>query len=203
MTSSKRMLQPEREMDSKPMNRIWFPCFLLMTLALMLAACSNAGPPSGSSPTPVAQATTPPSQPGHSTPAPDTGTPKPSVPLTWIRMLDTNNGWALTATSILKTSDGGVHWNDVTPGNAALNQYARGDFLNQQSAWIAIPPSKQVEGPGINILYTTDGGQDWHSAHIPDPLVATIDVPHFLDTQQGWLEASSSPGAGHAGSDLW
>ena len=33
--------------------------------------------------------------------------------------------------------------------------------------------------------------------------MALIDVPHFLNAQQGWIEASSTPGAGHAGSDIW
>jgi photosystem II stability/assembly factor-like uncharacterized protein len=118
-------------------------------------------------------------------------------------MLNRTNGWALTATSILKTVDGGVHWKDVTPENADLNQFARGDFLDETFAWIAIPPPQQSEGPGIGILYTSDGGQSWQRSHIPDPLVALIDVPHFLNAQQGWLEASSTPGAGHAGSDIW
>src|SRR5438270_4469539 len=115
-----------REKNGQQVNKpSMAPFFLFTTLALMLAACSSAGPPSRSSPTSVVQATTPPSPASQSTPSPDTGTSKPAVPLTWIRMLDTNNGWALTATSILKTVDGGVHWNDVTPGNAGLNQFAR------------------------------------------------------------------------------
>jgi photosystem II stability/assembly factor-like uncharacterized protein len=118
-------------------------------------------------------------------------------------MLDANNGWALTATSILKTMDGGIHWKDVTPANAGLNQLALGDFLNSQYAWIAVPPPQQEEGPGIAILRTSNGGQSWQSAKINDPLVSIIDVPHFLNAQEGWLEASSTPGAGHAGSDIW
>jgi photosystem II stability/assembly factor-like uncharacterized protein len=118
-------------------------------------------------------------------------------------MLDANNGWALTASSILKTTDGGVHWKDVTPANAGLNQDALGDFLNGQYAWIAVPPPQQEEGPGIAILRTSNGGQSWQSSKVNDPLVSIIDVPHFLNAQEGWLEASSTPGAGHAGSDIW
>jgi len=56
------------------------------------------------------------------------------VPLKGIRMLDTSNGWALSAQSVLKTTDGGVHWQDMTPANAAINQFAMGNFLNGQYA---------------------------------------------------------------------
>lgn len=118
-------------------------------------------------------------------------------------MLDTSNGWALSAQSVLKTTDGGVHWQDVTPANAAINQFAMGNFLNGQYAWIAVPPPQQTEGPGITVLRTANGGKSWQSAKIADPLVAYVDVPHFLNAQEGWLEASSTPGAGHAGSDIW
>jgi photosystem II stability/assembly factor-like uncharacterized protein len=118
-------------------------------------------------------------------------------------MVDLHNGWALMASSILKTTDGGRHWKDVTPANAGLNQNARGQFLNTQDAWIAIGPANQQEGPGITILHTTDGGRSWQRSLINDPLVASVDVPHFLNGQQGWLEMSSTPGAGSAGSDIW
>lgn len=181
----------------------WLFCLLLALLTVLLAACSTGGTPvAAASPTPAAQ-TTPSPAASQSTPSPEGATPGSVAPLTWIRMLDTQNGWALTASSILKTADGGAHWRNVTPANAGLNQFARGDFLDGKLAWIAIPPSQQTEGPGITILRTSDGGQSWQSAKIADPLVAIIDVPHFLNAQQGWLEASSTPGAGHAGSDIW
>jgi photosystem II stability/assembly factor-like uncharacterized protein len=186
------------------MSRALLPFFLFTTLMLVLAACGSTTPAATPTPTPIAQATvqatTPPSQ---ATPSPTTGTTQPVVPLTGIRMLDTQIGWALTASSILKTTDGGAHWQDVTPANAGMNQYAKGDFFNGQYAWIAVPPPQQIEGSGITILHTTNGGSSWQSAKINDPLVSIIDVPHFLNAQQGWLEASSTPGAGHAGSDIW
>ncbi len=78
-----------------------------------------------------------------------------------------------------------------------------GQWINERLAWIAIPPPQQTEGLGITMLHTTDGGQNWQHTTIADPVVALVDVPHFLDAQQGWLEASSTPGAGHAGSDIW
>lgn len=196
-------------MEGKLMSRILVPFFLFTALILMLAACGSAAstsasaPTVGTTPTTGVPVTTPSIPPDKSTPSPVTGGSKPIAPLKGIRMLDAHNGWALTAQAILKTVDGGVHWNDVTPANAELNAFARGDFLNIQDAWIAIPPPQQIEGPGIIVLHTTDGGTSWQHEKINDPVVATIDVPHFMNAQQGWLEASSSPGAGHAGSDIW
>ncbi|HEY4389335.1 MAG TPA: hypothetical protein VGN34_33240, partial [Ktedonobacteraceae bacterium] len=37
--------------------------------------------------------------------------------VTQLKMLDANNGWAATSSSVLKTSDGGQHWTDVTPSD--------------------------------------------------------------------------------------
>lgn len=125
-----------------------------------------------------------------------------TAPLTGIRMLDNQNGWALTAHAILKTTDGGVQWKNVTPANAGLNAFARGDFFNMQYAWIAIPPA-QMQGNSTGVLRTTNGGRNWQHITITDPLSATVDVPHFLNTQQGWLEISGLGAAGHSLFDIW
>ncbi|GHO88426.1 WD40/YVTN/BNR-like repeat-containing protein [Dictyobacter formicarum] len=194
-------------MHRAPMRLAGIPLFLFVALALLLAACSNTDATSASTPPAATQGTVAPTS--SNTVASSTtslnmgGTTKPTLPLKSIRMLDTQNGWALTASSILRTADGGVHWKDVTPANAGLNQFARGDFLNGQYAWIAIPPANMQEGAGIAILRTSNGGISWRRSKVNDPLVSIIDVPHFLNAQQGWLEASSTPGAGHAGSDIW
>src|SRR5689334_3246815 len=34
-----------------------------------------------------------------------------------LKMLDANNGWATTSSAVLKTSDGGQQWTDVTPAD--------------------------------------------------------------------------------------
>ncbi|MBA2392304.1 MAG: hypothetical protein H0V70_06110 [Ktedonobacteraceae bacterium] len=128
---------------------------------------------------------------------------KPTLPLKAIRMVDARNGWALTASSILKTVDGGLHWNDMAPANAEINRDARGQFMSMQDSWIAIGPANQQEGPGITVLRTTDGGVSWQRSSIPDPTAPRVDIPHFINMKQGWLEMSSTPGAGSAGSDIW
>ncbi len=191
-------------MCKKPTHVAWLPLLLILALALLLGACSTTGSIS-SSQAPVVPTSSPQSSTSTPsiTPSASTVSSKPAVPLTAIRMLDTKNGWALTANSILKTTDGGLHWNDVTPANAGLNPFARGQFMNTQDAWIAIGPANQQEGPGIAVLRTTDGGMSWQRSVINDPVVSLVDVPHFINVQQGWIEMSSTPGAGSAGSDIW
>jgi photosystem II stability/assembly factor-like uncharacterized protein len=185
----------------KPMRLALLPLLLFSALALLLVGCDNAG---GTTSSPQGTVVTPGSS---STPAMAASasvvSSKPTLPLRAIRMLDTKNGWALTASSILKTADGGLHWKDVTPANAGINQFAMGQFMSTQYAWIAIGPASQQEGAGILMLRTTDSGISWQRSMINDPLVSIVDVPHFLNTKQGWMEISSTPGAGSAGSDIW
>ena len=125
-----------------------------------------------------------------------------SGPLTSIRMLDSSNGWALTKNGVLKTSDSGVHWQDVTPADAPAGGYtiARGDFMNMQNAWVA---SVQQNVTAVTIESTTDGGQHWQHATINAIDPAGLDTPHFLNAQEGWLEIISSPGAGSQGAEIF
>ncbi|GER91892.1 hypothetical protein KDW_60540 [Dictyobacter vulcani] len=195
-------------MDRMPIRITLLPLWLLaVVLILALAACANTG----TTDVPSATVTSTPAPTSATQKIPTTavkvasnpGTSKPTLALTAIRMLDQHNGWALTASSILKTADGGAHWKDVTPANAGLNQYAKGQFMNGQYAWIAVGPYQMQEGAGIVVLRTADGGASWQRSKINDPLVSIVDVPHFLNAQQGWLEISAMPDAGHSESDIW
>lgn len=89
--------------------------FFTPALALLLFACGTAGTGSVTISPATAVPTSLPAH-GMSTPSmtPSTNaTPSmPTQPLIGIRMLDIRNGWALTVSSILKTSDGGLQWPD-------------------------------------------------------------------------------------------
>jgi photosystem II stability/assembly factor-like uncharacterized protein len=108
--------------------------------------------------------------------------------LTSIDMIDQQHGWALTNTNIFTTTDGGVHWKNVTPKKQSSSAL-KGDFLNTQDAWIAGVTTKNT----ILIQYTSDGGTHWQDAQIVDGSQATIiDKPHFLNAQDGWIEIQAS-----------
>lgn len=113
----------------------------------------------------------------------------PTVVLTVIRMLDKTHGWALSSHSILKTSDGGKYWQDVTPKGQMLGVNTQGEFLTAQNAWVAW---QSTEGnlwqkQSITILRTSDGGANWQTATINNVIGRLADSPRFINTQQGWL----------------
>src|SRR5579883_454568 len=74
---------------------------LLLAVALLLmgAICPGASSPS----LPVPQSS-------HSEFSPFNATD-----ISQLKMVDENNGWATTPQSVLKTTDGGQTWTDVTP----------------------------------------------------------------------------------------
>jgi|GEM_PF-1753891 len=119
--------------------------------------------------------------------------PKPMIA---IRMLDNINGWALTSSSILKTSDGGIHWSDVTPKDQTPGINAQGEFLTTQAAWVAWQSTKGYLGQtqSITILHTSNGGASWQTATITHATGHLADPPRFINTQQGWLVITDSEG---------
>lgn len=168
------------------------PKFLLITLIFVLAlsACS-----------PNAQTTSSPTTPyvvNPATLAPTTTTkavpitsPSPSEvpapPLAMIQMVDTQAGWAWSATGrLLNTADGGQTWIDRTP--EGYQQTDSGFFLDGQTAWLPVylPDSNR-----FGLLYTADGGESW--AEYPQGLASGL---HFSDALNGWA-VSGDVGAGN------
>src|SRR6266516_6641100 len=75
-----------------------------------------------------------------------------------LHMINLTTGWALGEHAILRTSDGGLQWKNVTPPNAVLTRESIADFLTASLAWVATP---QTNGTTAQVLRTTDGGQTW------------------------------------------
>lgn len=123
----------------------------------------------------------------------------PTVVLAAIHMLDETHGWALTSHSILKTSDGGKHWQDVTPKGQTLSVNTKGEFLTTQNAWVAWLSTES--GPGqkqsITIVRTSNGGASWQTATISNPIGVLLDSPRFINMQQGWLVTGQAEGMMH------
>lgn len=182
--------------------------FLL--LALLLAACGastttgngNTGTATATTPatgtTPVATAT------GSSVVKPTPvvqGTPAAKIAFKEIRMITTTNGWALTASSVLQTGDGGAHWVNAGPLTIQIKDPVA-DFMNMQNAWIAATLPNSANPNAIQVLRTQNGGQNWQSWSTSvlttnaDSMVG--DAPHFVNTQDGWIElvTNGGPAAG-------
>ncbi len=184
--------------------RRWFTRLSTLVAAVLLVALvgglvaglilvHRGGNSVGSGPTPRVSPTATQAQP---TPSP-TSAPTPSGIFGSIQMIDAMNGWAIAYASpaqpgerVLRTSDGGSHWQDVTPPFAG--PFASGVFLSASLAWIVEAADNQINVITTGILRTTDGGKTWHRTPLSTagpPIQLT-----FIDALHGWFLADTSGG---------
>jgi len=109
-----------------------------------------------------------------------------------LHMLDATTGWALSDQAVLRTTDGGIHWKNVTPSKTTPTQNSVADFQTASMAWIAIPKANTTT---TQVLHTADGGQSWQQTTIPAALPRQIT---FVDSQHGWILAGLRPPGGAA-----
>jgi photosystem II stability/assembly factor-like uncharacterized protein len=179
-------------------SSVWAKVLLLTALACLLVACVT---PTGATATKVntGKTSVPDSSP-RTTAATVSG-----IPLKTIRMVDHSRGWALTDQSILKTSDGGRNWKDVTPPGSVYNKRAVGDFMTDRIAWVVSTP--QSFTASADVLRTTDGGSTWKVSKIFATknldFLDLRDMPHFLTQQEGFLEIGGSGAAGSQGASIF
>jgi photosystem II stability/assembly factor-like uncharacterized protein len=172
------------------------PLFLSVVLTTLLTACGSPGSAAMTQGASTSTSVSPSSNAASAPAAANTITSTTIDPLRAIRMLDANNGWAITTkNAILKTSDGGHHWQDVTSKTVVPGKNAVGEFLTAQAAWIA-----WQAGPNqpIKIQHTSDGGVSWQTATINNITGGLAeDTLRFINPQQGWLLTSEAEGMLH------
>jgi photosystem II stability/assembly factor-like uncharacterized protein len=127
--------------------------------------------------------------------------PGQPIVLSSLHMIDANFGWGFESNGrIVRTHDGGITWNDITPSNG---EYREGGFfaLDADTAW-ATPACHQtcLEAPDFAIIWhTEDGGENWNAnpplclngdcGYIPDINVKFY-YPRslqFINAKTGWL----------------
>ncbi len=174
---------------------------LVAALLLMALLTACGAPTTTGSGTPTAtQAATGTTAGSTATPVPTVqGTPGAKIAFKEIRMITTTDGWALTASAVLKTGDGGAQWINAGPAATQINNPVA-DFMNMQNAWIAATLPNSTNPDAIQVLRTQDGGQHWQSW--PTSILTTGadnmvgDAPHFVNTQDGWIETNGGVAAG-------
>jgi photosystem II stability/assembly factor-like uncharacterized protein len=102
--------------------------------------------------------------------------------VTLLHMIDGTTGWSLTENAVLRTTDGGSSWKNVTPTNAPLNMGSVADFHTASLAWIL---TRKADTATAQVLRTADGGQTWQQSTFPSPLL--VKRITFIDAQQGWI----------------
>jgi photosystem II stability/assembly factor-like uncharacterized protein len=91
------------------------------------------------------------------------GTIQPSPVIRGLRMFDSFNGWAMGNGSILRTTDGGVTWYNVTmPG---ISSIGGAFFQTSTRAWIIAKVPDIPDVSGNTLFHTIDGGRTWTSVN--------------------------------------
>lgn len=134
------------------------------------------------------------------------------IKITSIHMIDGANGWGIggplesgNSGHVLRTADGGLMWDDVTPPEPASdpqnNKKAIGFFMDAQKAWVAFAPEFPGTVDQAYIWRTTDGGATWQYSTLEEPALYqesyTPSNLSFVDTQHGWMMAHVGAGMNH------
>lgn len=132
-----------------------------------------------------------------------------------IHMVDRQTGWAMTSRShvgvcerescLLRTTDGGSQWKDVTP-TSSLGQKARVSRISVLSSLFAwVLPVAELDS-SAQILSTADGGRTWKSATIPPPAGFTrvsASSISFINDREGWLIVFLVAYSGHEEDEIY
>lgn len=141
-------------------------------------------------------------------------TPTPAgepVNLLRIEMANTTFGWAVGTLEgavferVLRSSDGGVTWRDITPPEraadaGAVNTAVLTAFSGNKNAWaMYYAPEPAAASEAYFVYRTTDGGKTWQTGEPLD--VGDMTMEFFLpgemgfsDAQNGWLLAHLGAG---------
>jgi len=194
----------------------------LIILTLILSACTTDGtplPPPEAAPAsdaesePISPTDTPAPEPATEvptdTPAPlADGTPLPptiaapivsSPGIIFLRMLNELDGWGITENAIIRTTDGGSTWYNVSPQGVTEFGYGTANtFLNATQAWVMVADATDPAGSGL-LYRTEDGGLMWTVFPVPFGGGKLA----FTDETTGWMMASLGAGAGSMAIDMF
>jgi photosystem II stability/assembly factor-like uncharacterized protein len=165
------------------------PGTLLALCLLLMAACGRQSSTDSAS---------------HTAPATATFVPAAVVgAVSALHMFDARTGWAATAQQLLRTTDGGLHWSDVTPPTPPGPSLPPVDLFPSSAAEAWSVRSLVAGGPGASqsaVSHTRDGGRTWHTITLPVFAVAQIT---FADAEHGWMLADLDTADGEQGVDIF
>jgi len=186
---------------------VYFGLLVCSLTAVILAGCSawQQGTTPIGTPTPTVQATG--TTPARAAVAEHVGS------IGYIHMIDAATGWALAGQAVLRTTDGGTHWQDVTPSRypaqLARTEHIAGQvivpqatatFLTSSTGWVAVG---LLDAPDITVFRTFNAGQTWqestihYTSHVYS-IKGVVDFT-FINTRDGWIMAGLGFAAGSEG----
>lgn len=108
-----------------------------------------------------------------------------AVPFTSLHMMSPTQGWATTSNEVLRTVDGGLHWQTVTPPRFSATDESD-QFLDASTAWVAIAHADAT----VTLSHTDDGGHNWKQSSLALHTMPAGSVPvqiDFITPRRGWL----------------
>ena len=158
------------------------------------------GPPTATPPaTPSVKPTLSP------TPA-TSGRAYPLLPPASMHMINATTGWAAGSGTnrILRTSDGGSQWDDVTPASARAGTWIT-YFLDANTAWLAssLQPGSGSPDFSVAVYRTVDGGRSWQNTGQVAVDQGWPESMDFVDRTHGWLFMNLGYAAGSQGVALY
>ncbi len=123
-----------------------------------------------------------------------------------LHMIDEETGWALGDGALLRTTDGGRRWRDVTPTGVKSGAITC-EFLDGERAWVAAGGG--MTATEVTICRTADGGRSWQSSALPATFGGGVNGLYLSagDLNCAWLVVEpmhgmgSSPGLLYATTD--
>jgi photosystem II stability/assembly factor-like uncharacterized protein len=115
------------------------------------------------------------------------------------KMIDPQTGWGSSGERILRTTDGGQTWADVTPAGipADGSAFPQLSGIDAQSAWVLLAdPTDFKRG---SLYRTSDGGQHWQMTTVP---FGGGTIQH-LNARMAWVLADRGVAAGSMAVDLF
>jgi photosystem II stability/assembly factor-like uncharacterized protein len=136
------------------------------------------------------------------TPTPTPSGPYPLLPPVSLRMISASTGWAAGSGTnrILRTADGGSHWDDAGPRGAQPGNWTT-FFLDANNAWVAssLQPGSDTPDFSVHVYRTTDGGKNWNNAGVVAAGQGWPASMSFVDASHGWLFMNLGGAAGSQG----
>jgi photosystem II stability/assembly factor-like uncharacterized protein len=118
------------------------------------------------------------------------------LPTPWddIHLISPTTAWVSTsvhlpgegdvAGPLLRTSDGGDTWQDVTPPQQGFEGGTEVYPLDEKTAWVLMSPEAPKRSGTTTLYHTMDGGISWQPLTTPNVFINTLS---FIDAHHGWI----------------
>jgi len=107
-----------------------------------------------------------------------------------MHLLTANTGWVAGKNHLLRTTDTGQHWTEITPPGKGTGSIQSVFFLDTLRGWVVSSSSetKNQSAGSLIVSSTSNGGLTWTSrTAVPEEEGSTAISIDFVDARNGWI----------------